>query len=1108
MTMDMVVANPVRSWLGRFLLKRRLSVPDGRPLHAYRVTEREYGELRELLYVNKGDVGRDFRRRQWSAAFCLFVAECYRREYNASGSGWSWITFEKRIGKQLTFTAGQHAEFTEDGLEGYWKRPIRERVHGRDLLGSLFVEGGLPWLLLQDNANGFGRAIAAGLRNFYTAQAERRSVSVLMSDYEDQFPQVFRNLETCQLLASIVQQLMHLAESYLLRGQADPSAFLDLEIPTWRAAFPIPLDVANGRRLLNDWLKDADQQRQERADELARLVAFTCVHRLAGEPDSWRLATDLILPETAGFETGDKPLRNTRLELTIFEGDRLLAKGGAVYAQNQDNGWAVRFPRTRIAVQRSNPAAPLSIRLLEGGLSIHSFNFEGSVVDLDEAPLIFTQAQDEWQLAGSASCALAGTHARIRVPAGFEATGSAFRRLCDEAGGAYWVESRADMSCANGEEVFRIRLGSEAEELCAFKLKGICLPYESTPSLVFVGWPRLELPAGYPFPRELLREFLNGRPLASVPRQERLGLIRYSVRNAAGETVLRRSFGVVPAEFGMTVCPGSPSRVVLRQNADLEPRILNAHVEAITRCEGDVTTVSLNAAAGQPPSKLLMRLERPNQAAGIEIRLPYPYQGASLLDANGCVSATTALLLDDLLGTSIVLFSGSSSGQTFELQLELFSTTLPHPRPWRRYRLQAGEAPLTVNLFSYQNDIVQMLGVVSEQDAYVRLTVDGKRHLLSVDVRRYHAALHRNDDGAFVLVSAGNPHAYRGVKVAAMLLPDPAQHPLTFHERSGTGDGVREFEPPPKMQQDGPWLIYPAPESSVLFRPCLSIPVALEHDCAAGEVTSLHQATLVFHPKRAPHVIADQVRLMGSDFDHSGWQYLSELRRNFAHLPLSTFQSWQCLAADREALAVAVFRLEFDTAFCERIRDELAFTWESIPLPLWARTYGGTRAWLTNCGLPASFHTSLLGDRLAALAAVVPGFDQFAGYLETGDVRQLPKVPPLSFILPGWYQILRRTHAANDDWPLMLGDCLAAWIARRKPELPPGVANLSNIRFSDAVTYLPVFMAHVTAGKASMDELSQDRTTLKFAIKLVADFDRALWYNPVYALLVSYLSRP
>jgi len=1104
--MDMVVAHPVRSWLGRFLFKRRLSVPDGRPLHAYRVTEREYAELPELLYTNRGDVGRDMQHRQWSAAFCLFVAECYRREYDASGSGWSWTVFEKRIGKQLAYTAAQHAEFTEEGL-GYWKRPIRERVHSRDLLGSLFVEGGLPWVLLQDDANGFGRAIAAGLRNFYTAQTERRSVSILMRDYEDQFPQVFRNIETSQLLASIVQQLMHLAESYPLRGQADPSGFLDIEIPGWRATFPIPLDVANGRRLLNDWLTDADQQRQERDDELARSAAFTCVHRLTGEFDSWRLTSDLILPGSAWFDTGDKPLRNTRLELTIFEGDRLLAKGGAVYAQNQDNGWTVRFPRTRIAVQRSNPAAPLSIRLLEGGLAIHSFHFEGSAIDLDDAPLIFAQTQDEWQLAGSASCALAGTHVRIRVPAGLEVSGPSFRRLGHETGGAYWVESWADIACVNGEEVFRIRLGSAVEELCAFKLKGICLPYESTPSMVFLGWPRLELLAGCPFPRELLQEFVNGRPLASVPKQERLGLIRYSVRNASGETVLRRSFGVVPAEFGITVYPGSPAKVVLRHHAGLDPRVLNAKVEASTRREGDLTAISLHAVSDQPPSRLLMRLERAGQAAGIEVRLPYPYQGASLLDADGCVAAPAALLLDDLLGTSVVLFSGSSSGQTFEFQLELFSTTLPHPRPWRRYRLRAGEAPLTVNLFSYQNDIVQMLGVVSEQDAFVRLTVHGKRRLLSLDVRRYQATLHRNDDDAFVIAAAGNPQVSPGVKVAAMLLSDPARPPLAFHERGGVGDDASEFAPPAEMQQDGPWLIYPHPESSVLFRPCLSIPIPLEHNCVPGEVTSLHQATMVFHPTCAPHVIADQVRLMGSDFDHSGWQYFSELRRNFAHLPLSTFQSWQCLAADREALAVAVFRLEFDAAFCERIRDELAFTWEAIPLPLWARTYEHTRAWLTKCALPANFHASLLADRLAALAAVVPGFDQFAEYMETADAQRLPKVPPLNLILPDWYQILRRTHAANDDWPAMLGDCLVAWIARRKSTLPPGVADLSNIRFSDAVTYLPVFMAHVTAGKASMDELSQDRTTLKFAIRTVADFDRALWYNPVYSLLVSYLSR-
>lgn len=1102
--MEMLATNTVKSWLGGFFLLRGLSEPDGRPLHAYRVTEPEYDELRALLYETWKDVQR---RPRWAAAFCLFIAECYRREYDASGNGWSWMTFERRLGKEVAFTTAQHSAFTTDGLVLFWRRSIRQRERGRDLLGSLFAEGGLPWMLLQDDAHGFGKAIDAGLRNFYRAQTERRTTCDLMSDFERYLPQVFRNLETSQLLAGIVQQLMHLAENYPLRGQADPSAFLDQQIRGWRSTFPIPLDEANGRRLLNDWLKDAEQQRHQRAEEIARMVAFTCMHRLSGEPPNWKLTTDLILGESAWFETGDTPLRNTRLELAVFDGDRLLAKGGAVYAQNTENGWTVRFPRRRLAIERGDITAPLSLRLLEGGLAVHAFSFETSAVQYDDVPLVFAPIESGWKLVGSASCALACDHVRLRIPAGYDVSGTSIRRIADEVDGAYWVEARADVCCANEDEVFRIRLGGEADELSSLSLRGQCMPYDSVPSLVYIGWPRLELPPGYPLPRESLREFVNGQPLASLRLHERVGLIRFSVRTSEGETLLRRSFGVVPPGFGITLYPGATARAVLRQCAGLELRVMNANVTATETRAAEETTITLNAAVGQLPDKLLMRLRRPGRNEGIDLRFPYPYQGACFLGADGRPATPTALLLDDLLGASVVLFSGSPIGQTFELQLELFSTALPHPRPWRRYRLHAGEAPLTVNLFSYQNDIVQMLGVVSEQDAYVRMTVEGNRKLLSVDIRRYHAVLDRLDNGAFAIVAAGVTQLHSGAMVAAMLLADPGKPSLVLTERFNAGEPTGEFEAEQEMHQDGPWLIYPGPESSVLFRPRLFIPAAADGVDQPLEVHSLHDAAMAFHPTRAPHVINEQIAAMCLDFDHSGWQYLADLRRNFAHLPLSTFLPWQSLAANLEALAVAVFRLELDTAFCERIRDELALIWESIPLQLWANVYGRIRDWLASNGLADSYQSSLLANRTAALSTVVPGFDQFGPYLETGDGRTLPRVPPLEFILPDWYQTLRRTHADNRDWPPMLGERLKAWIKHREPAFSREITGLSIVGFSDAVTYLPIFLAHVTSGKATLDELSGDPLTLKFAIKLVADFDRALWYNPVYALLVSHLAR-
>ena len=85
----------------------------------------------------------------------------------------------------------------------------------------------------------------------------------------------------------------------------------------------------------------------------------------------------------------------------------------------------------------------------------------------------------------------------------------------------------------------------------------------------------------------------------------------------------------------------------------------------------------------------------------------------------------------------------------------------------------------------------------------------------------------------------------------------------------------------------------------------------------------------------------------------------------------------------------------------------------------------------------------------------------------------------------------------------MLGSELSRWIEQQ--QIPLKLKNLSLVSFTDAVAYLPIFMAFVTAGRAQITDLPVTPAYLKFAIRLVSDFDRQGWFIPVHALMVSYL---
>ncbi|HEX9867220.1 MAG TPA: STY4851/ECs_5259 family protein, partial [Candidatus Tectomicrobia bacterium] len=311
-----IATNPLKAWLSEFLLVRGLfKGPSGQPLYTYQVTSDEYRQLRELLVSTVGKAFDPVYGGKWAALFCLFTAEWFRREYDASEGGWSWNGVEDRINANLN--PSQRARLVASGLEGYWQRPIHFRENGRDLLGSLFAEGGLPWLLVQSDTHGFARAVRFGLKHFYETQGNRRSTFDIMAECEHYLPQSFRNIETRQLLAGIIEQLMSLVSQHPLRNVDDPAKYLDDHSPEWRKSFPIPLDEANARGLINDWLRDAGRRRQERKEKADSLHPFTCSHQLLVDLPEWRIRTSLSLPDKASLDLPASELSTTRLQMAF-----------------------------------------------------------------------------------------------------------------------------------------------------------------------------------------------------------------------------------------------------------------------------------------------------------------------------------------------------------------------------------------------------------------------------------------------------------------------------------------------------------------------------------------------------------------------------------------------------------------------------------------------------------------------------------------------------------------------------------------------------------------------------------------------------------------------
>lgn len=1101
-----------KAFLSELLLYRcEYKGPNGKPLYTYQLNIHEYEDLEKILRDNKVDSKNPVKMWSWSACFCLYVAESFRRKYDASGRGWSWAIFESPLA--IEFSPAQRKDLVIEGLK-YWKREIKHRSKGMDLLGTLFSEGGLPWKLLQSDTHGFGRAVRGGLKQFYRIRSMGSTTTSLMEDYQGYFPCSFKNIETRQLLAGIIEQLIHLVETHPLSDNSDPASYLDENAKAWRNDFPIPISEENGRNLINEWLKDAEQRRVEKKEVEAKKLEFTCSHKLVGSIKDWKISTQLFLPREHSFEIDPKLISSTRLELGFYEGGNLLAKGGVVYGSLENNILNLRFPSPNIPLNRQEITEPVILKLLDGGRVVHSFHFENSALELVYSPLIFENDGSDWQFVANASCIISDDSARIRLPESFLLPAD-IEPFHTESNGAVWIDIQKDLSVCNKQDAYSFKFGAANSK--RLQLSGKMATYSSSPQILYFGKPKLVADDDYHERISSLKQFANGE-LIDKTNNDIFGTVRYGVKNKHGDTLLRRRFGILPEGFKVSLYPATsskPAKLIVRSPVEVELSLASGGLHELRKDKScDSTSFTFEPKIGIEPTQLNLLVAGKGSGDPVELRFPYPDEGVKLIDENGLQLQQEEIQLNNLLGKHLLIINGGSLSQRFYLKIELMEGSVDkfsssncardiNSLLKKEYFFPVGSSPEVVNLFAFTDDISHMLAAVSNQDCFIRLSVEAHRPMFGINIRRFNGEINHFDRSALIVTHSNSSNETDTSSVAAMLLSDPKQHPIQLIERTSNRVGLSVYQIPHEMDKSGPWLVYPEINSSCYFRPLLHIPTSKELIGDFSDVNTLHNAAELFHPSEAPDLIDRQIEKMAMDLNHTGWQYLDDMRLNYSHLPLSTFECWKSLANHQETLTIAIFRMDVDETFCKRIRDELAVIWETIPLPLWVQAFKRFKTFLTDAGMLSDvLINSVISNRKEVLPEVVPGFEHLGNYLESGDVTQLQKAP-VQVVLPMWYQDLRRRFA-DATWPDTIGSALYNWILKRS-DIPKETKELTDIPDLYAVTYLPIFMAYVSTGKAALKDLDLPLPLLKFAIRLTSDFDFHGWYRPCHSMITAHL---
>jgi hypothetical protein len=251
-----------------------------------------------------------------------------------------------------------------------------------------------------------------------------------------------------------------------------------------------------------------------------------------------------------------------------------------------------------------------------------------------------------------------------------------------------------------------------------------------------------------------------------------------------------------------------------------------------------------------------------------------------------------------------------------------------------------GETRVEIRLIDYLSRIRRMLANADGLDVFVRVELQvGNAQRTSVRVARYACELIKNSESHQVYLSADSlkdlvPDEAARVSPVAIRLSRPGDEPNRLTRRNVSDDAFG-WEFPVKTLEAGPWLIYPASDSPVFFRPMLWT-VGTGDAVAETLHSSLPEIMQIFDERSRTEQLHSAVVKMSTDFGSADWQVVEQFARQLSHLPFCTFDLWRIFAKSQEGLAALALRAQrFPAGFLERFSNEMPVVWETISLATW-----------------------------------------------------------------------------------------------------------------------------------------------------------------------------
>lgn len=938
-------------WYRSFLAQRGLERPTGQMLFRYRTTADEYKSLRNLFSKKlEGLAGLPwiFRSNAERSLFVLYASEWWRREY--AGGAWRWTKIIESItSSQFNLDVIERTDAVEIGLRVWGHRPS---LDGKKYLGAIVAQGGLPLQMIAQGDGAVTKLLVRGMRHAQLLGWDEDRLEQYFSAYQLDLVQHLREIEIFKLLASIVWTVLELRHEFKLSGATNPIEILDKVQPNWRERFPIAADDRSAEPLLTGLVQEASRVIKvvnTYPASISRTLVRNSEHVEFDLVMSIQLASTITLDAiSSAFGVSPKSIPQTfSIEL---DGTQRSSIGMGRQLMGGQEASVMLSGKPRRLVNRDAQAEVLMV--LRGlGSDLHAPTSLPGGDELDDGqPWIFVHRDSEYVLLDIGSCNIPDDVCFIAVPDHFsvQATTGYVKTIgtiskINQPRVLYEVQGNISTSDTN--LTYQVKTSQNGSESMQMVWKGSRLPYRSSPYAVYLGLPslyKLDLEGLlHPIsPRDIdwVMPYKGGEVVPSIKTYQ--GPIDAWVkRNDVRQRRYRMVLIPTQAKVRFTSGTNETNPEIdfhgwgineLRTTEDLQLRL---------DLDSDKSKLTLNNPE-VPPSTFNVAMKWPAVDHVLEIELPYPTtDGRFSIGYEGVLPNHSSVSIRKVSEIQLHVYDRNpDTPKRYVLTLELSDSKAP-----RTFQKVSIPVPLESNgfgqirLFEIRSSIYDLLCQSDNLDARIALNLCvGQISLKTLFLTRYDAYLEREADSFGIPkdeLSSYSLEISNGIKLRALPLLKSAESDIELPQIYSEGVPAGRWNAGLLSQENSPWLIYPANDSSLQIRPTIFTkspfdPISVFNTHACPLAIAMSSTTQQDRDRMLRSVIAD----MAINFEHQSWNLVLHQHKYLEHLPLASLDYWRAFGRSHEASVAVLLKLVGDIPLLmQRMHDELGVIWELTP---------------------------------------------------------------------------------------------------------------------------------------------------------------------------------